>query len=184
MIRLGIYLVVAGLLRTFSTAVVFGADSGSEALEFKEIYDLIRAHAPEVNQAELDRAAANALVSALAPKVVLVGSEAGPTEPGPALLKVNLFDGDILYFRVSQVAEGLAQSLRKNYVAAAGTNKLKGVALDLRFASGEDYAAAARAADVFISKERPLLNWASESARSKEKSDAITLPVAVLVNHQ
>jgi C-terminal processing protease CtpA/Prc len=58
------------------------------------------------------------------------------------------------------------------------------VALDLRYAGGDDYAAAAAAADLFVKKEQPLLNWGSGMVRSKEKSDAIGLPVAVLVNRQ
>src|SRR5207237_8535096 len=53
-----------------------------------------------------------------------------------------------------------------------------------RYAEGYDDAAAAAVADLFISKERPLLNWGSGSSRAKEKADALRLPVAVLVNHQ
>jgi C-terminal processing protease CtpA/Prc len=58
------------------------------------------------------------------------------------------------------------------------------VALDLRYAGGDDYAAAAAAADLFVKKDQPLLNWGIGIVRSKEKSDAIALPVAVLVNRQ
>jgi hypothetical protein len=83
------------------------------------------------------------------------------------------------------VGEGLAKQ-----VAAAckdlsdGTNALKGIVLDLRNADGMDYAAAADTADLFVSKEMPLLDWGSGLTRSKPKSDAITVPVAVLVNQQ
>ena len=61
---------------------------------------------------------------------------------------------------------------------------MKGVALDLRYAVGDDYAAAAAAADLFVKKELPLLNWGNGMVRSKEKTNAIALPVAVLVNRQ
>jgi len=61
---------------------------------------------------------------------------------------------------------------------------LKGLVLDLRYAGGHDYAAAASAADLFLSKEMPLLNWGNGPVNSKAKSDALTLPVAVLVNSQ
>jgi len=49
---------------------------------------------------------------------------------------------------------------------------------------GDDYAAAAATADLFVKKELPLLNWGSGMVQSKEKTDAIALPVAVLVNRQ
>ena len=64
------------------------------------------------------------------------------------------------------------------------TNKLDGVILDLRYAAGDDYASAAATAELFVKKEQPLLNWGNGMVRSKDKSDAISLPVAVLVNRQ
>ena len=62
------------------------------------------------------------------------------------------------------------------------TNKLEGVVLDLRYAAGDDYASAAATAELFIKKEQPLLDWGTGMVRSKDKSDAISVPVAVLVN--
>ena len=95
-----------------------------------------------------------------------------------------MLDGDILYVRVGRVGDGLANAISAACSKPGTTNKLKGVALDLRYAGGDDYAAAAAAADLFVKKEQPLLNWGSGMVRSKEKSDAISLPVAVLVNRQ
>jgi C-terminal processing protease CtpA/Prc len=63
-------------------------------------------------------------------------------------------------------------------------SKIKGLVLDLRFAGGFDYAAAAKLADSFLSSDRPLLDWQSGSAHATLKADAITLPVAILVNSQ
>jgi hypothetical protein len=54
----------------------------------------------------------------------------------------------------------------------------------LRYTAGDDYASAAATADLFARKDQPLLNWGNGVVRSKEKSDAIALPVAVLVNRQ
>ncbi|MCX6928420.1 MAG: S41 family peptidase [Verrucomicrobia bacterium] len=54
----------------------------------------------------------------------------------------------------------------------------------MRYAAGDDYASAAAAAELFQKKEKPLLNWGNGMVRSKDRSDAISLPVAVLVNAQ
>jgi len=54
----------------------------------------------------------------------------------------------------------------------------------LRYSAGEDYVAAAAAADVFVRKEQTSLFWGTKPVQSKEKKDAITIPVAVLVNKQ
>ena len=56
--------------------------------------------------------------------------------------------------------------------------------LDLRFADGHDFTAAANAADRFLSKEQPLLSWEEDSAHSTAKPDAIDVPVSVLINRQ
>src|SRR5947209_20619193 len=66
----------------------------------------------------------------------------------------------------------------------ATTNRLNGVVLDLRYAEGHDYSAAADTADVFLKREHPLLDWGNGVVRSKEKEDAIAAPVAVLVDHE
>jgi hypothetical protein len=156
------------------------------APEFKEVYDLIRAHLAGVSEGQLNQAAVAALVSGLAPRVSLVTNAAAGSAPGEALLvsKSSVFEGDILYVRVGRVGDGLANAISAACTKPGTTNKLKGVALDLRYSAGDDYAAAAAAADLFVKKEQALLNWGNGMVRSKEKTNAITLPVALLVNRQ
>src|SRR6185503_15236598 len=64
----------------------------------------------------------------------------------------------------------------------ASTNSLTGLVLDLRYAGGFDYSAAAATADLFVNAARPLLNWGNGVVSSQEKTNAIQVPVAVLVN--
>jgi hypothetical protein len=155
------------------------------APDFKEVYDLVRAHLAGMSEGQLNRTAVEALVSALGPRVSVVTNAAANTAGEGALVsKSSVFEGDILYVRVARVGDGLANAIRAAWNKPGTTNTLKGVALDLRYAGGDDYAAAAAAADLFVKKDQPLLNWGSGMARSKEKSDAIGLPVAVLVNRQ
>jgi C-terminal processing protease CtpA/Prc len=69
-------------------------------------------------------------------------------------------------------------------IAATNKTKIKGVVLDLRFANGTDFAAAAKAADDFLNNEQPLLDWGTNSVHATKKRNAITAPVAILVNHE
>jgi hypothetical protein len=156
------------------------------APDFKEVYDLIRAHLADMSEAQLNQAAVGALVSGLAPRVSLVTNTAAASAAGetPLVRKSSVFEGDILCLRMGRVGDGLANAISAACRKPGTTNKLKGLVLDLRYAGGDDYAAAAAAADLFVRKEQPLLNWGSGMVRSKEKSDAIALPVAVLVNRQ
>ncbi len=181
-------LLAVWLLLTGGQASLLAQAKAEEAQgpDFKEVYDLIRTNLAGMSEGQLNRAAVGGLVSGLAPRVALVTNAAAPGTAGetPLVIKSSVFDGDILYVRVGRVGDGLAKAISAACSKPETTNKLKGVALDLRYAGGDDYAAAAAAADLFVKKEQPLLNWGNGMVQSKEKSNAIALPVAVLVNRQ
>jgi len=174
----------AGLVLVGSNSL--GADSDEKAPPFTEVYNLVRSNLAGSGEAELNRAAVEGFLTALAPKVSLLTNNAGANsrEEVPITSKPNLLDREIAYLRVGRVDEGLARQVRDQYQALAATNQLKGIVLDLRYAEGSDYASAAAVADLFVKKERSLLNWGNGLIRSHEKGDAIILPLAVLVNRQ
>jgi len=153
--------------------------------DFKEVYDLIKAHLGDVTDADLNLAAVQGLLSGLRGKVSLTGGATAPPANDAMLVsKTSLFDGPIAYIRVGRVAEGLDKAVREVWDDLAKTNALAGMVIDLRYADGTDYAAAVATADLFIKKEQPLLDWGQGMVRSKEKPELKTAPLAVLVNHQ
>ena len=186
MMRPGIISLLAGLLVFFGGQPGVRAEAKAEAPDFKEVYDSIREHLGGVSDAELNRTAVQALVTALAPKVSLVANETATNPPthGPLVTKASLYEGDIAYLCIGRVDDGLTKAVADAIEKLGSTNKLKGVALDLRYAGGDDYAVAAVTADLFVKKEQPLLDWGNGVVRSKPKRDAIDLPVAVVVNRQ
>jgi hypothetical protein len=172
-----------GLLACPPGARSEGTNNGP-ALE--EVYDLVKAHLAGVSGPELNRIAVQSLVSALGPRVSLAanGAVTAPSTNRPLVIHSKVFEDDIAYVRVGRVEDGLAKAVRDAFERLGPTNKPAGLVLDLRYAGGADYAAAAGVADLFARKEQPLLNWGGGVVRSREKSDAITVPVAVLVNRQ
>jgi carboxyl-terminal processing protease len=86
--------------------------------------------------------------------------------------------------RIARVSEGLDKAIRGAWQELSQTNEIDGVVLDLRYARGDDYAAAAAAAGVFVRREQPLLDWGKGMTRSAASSNAIALPLTVLVNRQ
>jgi C-terminal processing protease CtpA/Prc len=112
------------------------------------------------------------------------GAPAKALAETPLVGKSSLFEGNVACVRIGRVADGLAEAVRGACQQLGTTNKLKGVILDLRFAGGDDYAAAAATADLFVRKEQPLLDWGNGVVRSKDKDSPIAGPVAVLVNRQ
>jgi len=83
---------------------------------------------------------------------------------------------------VGQVGGGLADQLAAACRGLAATNKIAGVTLDLRFAGGTDYAAAAAATDLFLTKKMPLLKWNHEVEASRPAREPIAGPLMILVN--
>src|SRR5262249_34176738 len=129
---------------------------------------------------ELNRAAVQGLLNALGPRASLgTNDPAKAAAEGPTVNKTTLFEDGIIYLRIASVTSGLADDLARVYRQVTATNKLKGIVLDLRYARGTDYAAAAAAADLFVPKAQPLLNWGSGMVSSHEKTNAIQLPVAI-----
>jgi hypothetical protein len=154
--------------------------------DFKEVYDLLRAHLAGMSEAQLNQAAVRALIASLSPRVALVTNGAAARAGTSTLLvsRSSTFDGDIGYVRIERVGDGLAGAVREACGKLAATNKLTGMILDLRYAAGDDYASAAATAELFLKKAQPLLNWGNGIVRSKENNDALSMPVAVLVNRQ
>jgi Peptidase family S41 len=153
--------------------------------EFHEVYQILSTNLEGVTANELDHAAVVGLVHELGPRVGLVTAGAENSAIS-ALAEARVFDNAFAYFRVASVTSTLPDAFRTAYKQMTETNKskIKGLVLDLRFADGFDYAAAAKLADCFLSSEHPLLDWQSGSAHATLKSDAITIPVTILINSQ
>src|SRR6476620_4688963 len=182
--KAGILWVMGGLMGLLNQGIAFADEAPNSNSDFKEVYDLIREHAGGISPEELAKAARKGLLWALKPKVMLLTNNSQKTNGTLSpVVRANLFDGDIAYVRIGRVSDDLPKGVRAACDGNKGANGLKGVVLDLRYATGDDYAAAAATVDLFVKKEQPLLNWGNGVVRSKAKNDAITVPVAVLINH-
>ncbi|MCX7721902.1 MAG: S41 family peptidase [Verrucomicrobiae bacterium] len=170
-----------GIAWLVACAGCIGADTQPP---FEEVYDIIRTNLAGYQMPEPATRSVEDLLKVLGTRFELVPMRAGVEAPAPttAVVKTNLFDGAIAYFRLTTVKSGLASELVAALEAVQGTNKLSGIVLDLRFTRGSDYAAAAAVADLFATGEDVLLDWGSGAARATRKTNAISLPVVALVN--
>jgi hypothetical protein len=179
----GIFL--ASVIALTSQVSAFAAGTNASP-DFQEVYDLIRQHATGLSADELNRTAVQGLINALGPRVALGTNEAAANaaQGKKPLAETLVFDDGIAYFRIAQVSDGLAKAINDSYEQVKATNKVSGIVLDVRYAKGSDFKAAADVVDLFVNKTVPLLNWGSGVVSAHEKPNAITVPVAVLVNHQ
>lgn len=160
------------------------ADTTNAAPDFNEVFNLVRSHLAGVTEAELNQAAVEGLLSALRGKVTIVGAgEPGRTN-APALAAARLLESNIAYVRLAGLDERVAGQLAEKITGWSASNSPAGLVLDLRFADADDYASAAAVVDLFQTKARPLVDWGKGVVQSKEKTDALRLPIAVLVNRE
>lgn len=159
--------------------------SGAEAADFKEVYELIRANAAGTSEAELNRAAVDGLLTKVSARAWLVDpAKASATDASAAPISSSaLFDDSYGYIRIAYLSARLPEQFSTALNKLQATNKIKGLVIDLRYAGGNDYDAAAKVADRFLGSEQPLLDWGSGVAKSTDKTNAFRQPVAILVNH-
>ena len=167
--------------------VLIGARTGAQetnALSLDEILPLIRENLPELTEAELKARAAAGLIEQLGSRVELVTTNAAPSEStsGAAVTRKAMYHVDFGYVRLSNVEGGAPEAFFQAYKNLASSNQIKGLVLDLRFASGRDYEAAGRIADAFVAGGQVLLQFNGKEVRSTDENLRIEVPVAVLVN--
>lgn len=171
------------------TTAVLGGGTGLGAppdtpAAFDEVFGLVVSNLAGATPVELDQLAVSGFLQELSPRVALVDE---PTDSAPAglpdgVMETRLYRGNTAYIRLGLIGEGCGEQVRARYRDLVTSNRLSGLVLDLRMAQGGDYAAALEVADQFLFQEVPLLNWGEGLKRSRNKEDAISLPVAVLVN--
>jgi carboxyl-terminal processing protease len=171
-------------LALFGNAVAGVPDK--EPFNFQEVYELLKTHLAGATEAELNQAAALGLLEQLASKVSIVGEPArGGTDSGiNAPVTSSLFDRHYGYIRINRLGGDVGSDFRAAFDQLQATNVLKGLVLDLRYTGGQDYAAAVALADCFFSTVEPLVDWGEGWRSSTSKTNAITLPVALLVNRR
>lgn len=162
------------------------AGAANDLPNFDEVYRLLRSNLNNTSKQELNDAAVRGLLSQLSSNAVLVGAEAanGASAASRPLGKSIIYDDFYAYFRVQNVESNLADELLTAWRDLAATNKsrIKGAVLDLRFAGGSDFAAAAAAGDCFFNSDQPLLEYGDRVVHGAKNSNAITVPLAVLIN--
>lgn len=176
---------VAILLAAWTLAAVSLRAATNVAPELSEVLGLLRTNLAGTTEAELNQLAVDGLLTRLHGKVTLIGeAPAAAATNLPALARASILESNVAYVRLAGFDTPLAGRMLETLNRYAQTNRLIGLVLDLRFAEGENYAAAAAVADLFQSKARPLMDWGGGSASSTVKTEPLKLPVSVLVNRE
>jgi hypothetical protein len=146
-----------------------------------QVLEVLRTNLPELDEAELNRAAVAGLLAELRGRASMASTAA---DTNPALMSFAVLDRGVALARVGRVTPELARELTAGFQAATTTNKLEGLVLDLRFVAGDDFPAVVPIASLFVGDERPLLDWGNGMQKAAAESAALRVPLAVLINRE
>ncbi|MCC6232466.1 MAG: hypothetical protein IT580_07465 [Verrucomicrobiales bacterium] len=130
-----------------------------------------------------------AYLRSLAPRIL--PASVTPAPSGDAITRSNLYPGQIAYLRVAHVDDSLPLQLATAAASLARQESLQGLVLDLRSASGTNFASALRSARAFgevplaglTLGAQPLID-PSAAPSASTPSPSLQGPLAILVNRQ
>jgi hypothetical protein len=157
---------------------------GQELPTLVEVREILRKEVKDLSEAELETVATQALLDRVQGRLLEEGEVVNEELEAPAVVEKRVIDPGCLYVRVGRVSLGLAPQLAAVLRDTNLVTGSRGLVLDLRFAGGVDYAAAANAADLLVSEEVPLLDWGEGVMKSTVEAEGWTQPVVVLVNRE
>ncbi|HXJ74674.1 MAG TPA: S41 family peptidase [Candidatus Dormibacteraeota bacterium] len=176
-------LLAAGLV---AWPVGLPAATSETSFQFQEVYDLLKANLAGTTESELSQAAVLGLIDQLGGRVTIVGeaprSSATGTNGSP--VSASVFDTHFGYLRLPELTPETARQFDTALSGLRATNKVKGLILDLRFSGGQDYAAAVALADRFMAGDESMVDWGEGWKKSSAKTNAIALPLTILVNRK
>jgi len=193
---------IAGIFIGAAVAAGIAADNDVELKQTTEIIGLLKSHyvdAGQLDQKRLTDATVSGLLKALGSGAKLLSADEAKAKPatavqssvpsGQRLARAEIIDPKIGYIRLFDVEQAAVPELDAE-LAKFATARVTGYVLDLRFADGTNFAAAATLAGRFLRDSEELFSIKSSGKptvpfRCEAKADAklAEAPLMILVNN-
>ncbi len=144
-----------------------------------EVMEILEREAPGIGREEIEEAALQGLLGSFGARLRLV-SPAEP--PPPAEPLARCYQPSIGYISVPLIDASSSRLIGEAYRRLDDRHALRGLVLDLRRASGEDYGEVLRIAGLFVSEEIPLMDWGEGMRPAVPGERPIGVPLAALVD--
>ncbi len=157
-------------------------ENTQSTVRFDEVYKLISEHLADSDDSTINSAAVQGLLKQLNPHVQLNPAKNKDGDETPLITQTNRFNRDFGYVRISAVRPGLEKAFAATVESMLTNGPLRGIVIDLRFAGGSDYGAAAEFAGLFADKVPVVIKAAKDEFKASTGGKAILIPVMVLAN--
>lgn len=192
-----------------SAAITFGAADAVDLPQAAEVINVLKSRyvdRDKLDEKLLDDATITGILRALGEGAMIVTPDAAGTNAMPAaeetaspadpVPRAEVIDPDVAYVRIADVGDETVPALDAALKKFAETD-ISGFVLDLRFADGTDYAAAAVLACRFVGEGQRLFGLKSGDTEVKEFTSGVCpsespdgqkslteIPLLVLINEQ
>ncbi|WCJ60865.1 S41 family peptidase [Fontisphaera persica] len=157
----------------------------------QELREVLRKHLEGVDESMIEEAAVEGVLRRFSNQVMLVTPPAakpantyGVDTNAPPAAQPRVYEDQFGYLRIQRLEDNTVEEITRQLTALCSSNQLKGLVLDLRFATGRDLAAAGRLAQWFVGRGRPLMAWKGQKIVAPPEAPSFQGPLAVLVNGQ
>ncbi len=147
-----------------------------------EVAELVRTHLPEVSADTLQAGSVTELLGRLGGRARLLEEHEEPVTPDPPPVEAEVLEGRYAWLRLGTVGADIAARTLDRLTALRTTNSVAGCVLDLRFAGGRDFGAAAALAGLFLPPGTPLFDAGDGMVLSSAPTNRFDRPLAVLIN--
>ena len=166
-------------------AMASPAFAAQPAIPLQELLDLLKTNLPGVSVTDLDQLTTDGLLRQLGGRVRLARQPVSPGATNQPTIATNaLHDREIGHIRIGRVDEELPEALSSSWQQLVSSNRVAALVVDLRNASGESLAAAAKTADLFLNHEKAIFKAGEQTFSATKSEKDISVPIAILVNGQ
>ncbi len=160
------------------------ACSQAEVPAFPALFELVRTNVTGISSERLNELAVQGFLEKLGGAARFVTNDDAGIHSEKSIARATLLENHFGYFRLGEIEPRTSEAITKNLNEWRSSNELYGVVLDLRFASGRDFRAAAEVAGLFFPPGQPILDWGEGPILSASTSTHSVPPVTVLVNRE
>lgn len=147
-----------------------------------EILEAIRKNLPSISKEDLDRAALQGILTEFQSQLELVSARSVSSAASESPALTRYYESSIGYIAAPLLDDSASKILREAYRRLKSENILRGLVLDLRHVSGNNYRQVTKIAGFFTKTETPLLDWGDGIRFSEPQSLQVEVPLVVAID--
>lgn len=147
-----------------------------------EILEAIRKNLPSISEEDLDRASLQGILTEFQSQLELVSARSASSAANASPALTRYYESSIGYIAAPLLDDSAAKILSEAYRRLKSENILRGLVLDLRHVSGNNYQQVTKIAGLFTQTETPLLDWGDGIRFSEPQSLQVEVPLVVAID--